>query len=66
MSPVPDAIIITMNTTTITSDTIPTWSDFRRFHASAHRPGETVCGISRGRRAELGSVASFAIGVPVT
>jgi hypothetical protein len=51
MSPVADAIIIRMNSNTITSDAMPTRSDLRRFQASAHNPGETVCGIARAIRA---------------
>src|SRR3569833_2224783 len=37
-----------MNSTTIASDTMPTRSERRRRQASVHRPGETVCGMSRG------------------
>ena len=66
MSPVPDAIIITMNSATITSETMPTLSVFRRFHASAQRPGETVCGISRAMRAGACAVVPSATGVPFT
>ena len=53
-----------MNAATIASETIPTWSDFRRFHASAHRPGETVCGISR--TIGVTDFNAVAIVVPVT
>ena len=45
---------------------MPTLSDFRRFHASAHRPGETVCGISRAIRVGACNVVSFAIVVLLT
>src|SRR5512144_776627 len=51
MSPSPERIIIAMNAATIASDTMPTRSDLSRFHASAHRPGETSCGTSRTRGA---------------
>ncbi len=36
-----------MNAATMASDTIATLSVLRRRQASVHRPGETVCGISR-------------------
>src|SRR5436190_14134093 len=48
MRPVTDNTIITMNAATMASDTIATLSALNRFQASAHKPGETVCGISRG------------------
>ncbi len=47
INPVADRIIMTMNAATMTSDTIPTRSDLSRRQASTHRPGDTVCGISR-------------------
>ena len=65
MSPVADAIISRMNAATIASDTMPTLSDLRRFHASAHRPGDTVCGTSRTIRAGAFSAVPFAIDAPV-
>ena len=38
-----------MNAATIASETIADVVGLRRFHASAHSPGETVCG-TRGDR----------------
>src|SRR3982750_5040452 len=51
MSPVADGILHRMNSNTITSEAMPTRSDLRRFHASAHSPGETAWGIARAIRA---------------
>ncbi len=66
MRPVPDAIIINTNSATMTSETMPTLSVFRRFHASAQRPGETVCGISRAMRAGAFAVVPSATAAPFT
>src|SRR4051812_9654720 len=49
MRPVPERIICTMNAATIASETMPMRSARSRFHASAHNPGETLCGdVSKG------------------
>jgi len=66
INPVPEAIIITTKTMTMASDTMPTLSDLRRFQASAHNPGETVCGISRAARAGAFNAMSFAMTVSFT
>src|SRR4030095_7553663 len=63
--PVANAIIIKINSPTITSETIPTRSDLSRFHASAQSPGETVCGISRTIRTGAFGAAPLVIGAPV-
>ena len=55
-----------MNAATIASDTIATLSVFRRRQASAHSPGETVCGISRGETTGLQRRRCRCIAVPVT
>ncbi len=65
MRPVADAIISRMNKATITSDTMPTLSDLRRFQASAQRPGDTVCGTSRTIRAGAFGAVPFATEAPV-
>ena len=52
-----------MNAMTMASETIATLSVFRRRHASVHKPGETVCGISRGG-AEVLRATSLGIGAP--
>ena len=61
--PAPDAIIIATNAATITSETMPTRSDFRRFQASAQSPGETACAIVPAVRKFASRTASFPIGV---
>ncbi len=66
MKPVPDSTIITRNATTIASETMPTWSDWSRFQASAHSPGETVWGTSRATGARGFSAGLVAMAVCLT
>ncbi len=59
-------IISAMNATTIASDTIATPSVLRRRQASVHRPGDTVCGISRRGATGGFIVMSFIAASPLT
>jgi hypothetical protein len=46
INPVAESTIMIRNAETMASETMAIRSDLRRRHASVHRLGETVCGMS--------------------